>query len=67
MIIKRRRFKQKLSLIDRLACFSKAARKKASLLPPGADKENLLRKAQQADAAAQLDEWCSSPGLQQPW
>ncbi|MEH2569827.1 hypothetical protein [Bradyrhizobium sp. AZCC 2289] len=62
----RRRFKQKLSLQERLALFAKAAREKASLLRPGAEKDELLRKARQADTAAHLNEWASSPGLQQP-
>ena len=62
----RRRFKQKLSLQDRLALFAKASREKASLLPPGAEKDELLRKAQQADTAVHLNEWANSPGLQPP-
>jgi hypothetical protein len=62
----RRRFRQKLSLQDRLAIFAKAAREKASLLPPGAEKDELLRKANQADAAVHLNEWTNSPGLQPP-
>jgi hypothetical protein len=62
----RRRLKQKLSLKDRLALFARAAREKASLLPPGAEKDELLRKARQADTTAHLDDWASSPGLQPP-
>jgi hypothetical protein len=65
-MIPRRRFKQKISLRDRLAYFAKAAREKASLLPPGAEKDELLRKARQADTTAHIEEWCSSPGLQPP-
>jgi hypothetical protein len=62
----RRRYKPKLSLQDRLALFAKAAREKASLLPPGAEKDELLFKARQADTAAHLNEWANSPGLQPP-
>ena len=62
----RRLFKQQLSFRDRLASFAKAAREKASLLPPGAEKDELLHKAQQADTAAHLNEWANSPGLQPP-
>jgi hypothetical protein len=62
----RRRLKQKLSLKDRLALFARAAREKASLLPPGAEKDELLRKARQADTAVHLDDWANSPGLQPP-
>ena len=62
----RRRIKQKLSLKDRLAMFAGAAREKASLLPPGAEKTELLRKARQADTMAHLNDWLTSPGLQPP-
>lgn len=63
----RRRFKQQPSLQDRLASFAKLAREKASVLRPGAEKNELLRKAGQADnTAANLNEWASSPGLQPP-
>lgn len=62
----RRRFKQTRSLEDRLASFSKKARETAKLLPPGTTKDELLRKARQADTAAHLNEWINSPGLQAP-
>ena len=65
-MITRRRFKQKMSLKDRLALFAKGARKKASLLPPGAEKDELLRKAQQADTTARADDWVNSLGLHPP-
>jgi hypothetical protein len=51
----RRRFKQKQSLEDRLASYAASARKVAALLPPGAEKDELLRKANQADTAARLN------------
>jgi hypothetical protein len=44
----------------------KEARKKASELLPGPEKDELLKKAQQADSAAHLDKWVNSPGLQPP-
>lgn len=62
----RRRFKQQTSLQDRLASFAKLTREKASLLRPGAERDELLRKARRADTAAHLDEWVNSPGLQPP-
>jgi hypothetical protein len=65
-MIPRRRFKQTLSLRERLATFAKAAREKASLLPSGAEKDELLRKAGQADTTAHIYAWCDSPGLQPP-
>jgi hypothetical protein len=65
-MITRRRFKQKLSLKDPLAFFAEAAREKASLLPPGTEKDELLRKAEQADTVAHLSDWVNSPGLRAP-
>ena len=62
----RRRFKQTRSLKDRLAWFAKDAREKASSLPPGAEKDELLRKAGQADTTARAAIWINSPGLQPP-
>ena len=53
-MIERRRFKQLLPLQDRLASFAKAARELAARLPPGAEKVELLRKAEQADATTGL-------------
>ena len=51
-MIERRRFNQQLPLQDRLASFAKTARELAALLPPGAEKDELLRKASAADTAA---------------
>jgi hypothetical protein len=62
----RRRFGQKLSFKDRLALFARAARQEASLFRPGEEKDELLRKARQADTAAHLNEWADSRGLQSP-
>ena len=63
----RRRFKQTESFEDRLASFAKTARKVAALLPSGAEKDEQLRKAGQADTAAHLSShWANSPGLQPP-
>jgi hypothetical protein len=63
---KRRRFKQTQSFQDRLALFALDAREKAADMPPGSQKEDLLRKARQADTASHLDEWANSAGLQVP-
>ena len=53
---KRRRFKQSISLKDRLANFAELALKKASNLPPGTDREEMLKKVCQADIASHMDE-----------
>jgi hypothetical protein len=62
----RRRVKQTMSLKDRLALFAKKIRDDASELRPGPERDALLKKASQADAAAHLDGWANSPGLQPP-
>jgi hypothetical protein len=66
MIIKRRRFKQTISLKDRLASFAKQARAHASHLPPSKEKDDLLKSASRADTAVHIDKWINSPGLQPP-
>jgi hypothetical protein len=63
---KRRRFKQTSSLEERLAEAARLLRAKARLLPPGPEREVLLRKAQQDEAASHMSEWLNSPGLQPP-
>jgi len=55
-----------LSLKDRLALYANEVREKAILLPPGIERETLLKKARQAEVASQLDDWVNSPGLQPP-
>jgi hypothetical protein len=63
----RRRFKQKQSLEARLASYAASARRVAALLPPGAEKDELLRKAKQAETAADLNAaWANPAGLQAP-
>ena len=60
----RRRAKQTTSLKDRLAVFAEDARGKASQLGP--ERDDLLKRARQADTAAHLDDWANSPGLRSP-
>jgi hypothetical protein len=62
----RRRFKQTQSLEQRLAEKAKRLREEAKLLPPGAVREALLRKARQAEIGSHMSEWLASPGLQPP-
>ena len=62
----RRRFKQTEPLLDRLKAFANEARGRAAELPPSAEKDDLLRKARQADTASHIDGWANSPGLQPP-
>lgn len=63
---RRRRFKQEISLQDRLAAFAKGARARASLLQPGAERNDLLKRVRQAATASQIEKWVNSPGLKPP-
>jgi hypothetical protein len=54
---KRRRFKQTESLTDRLSKFAKEVGDKASRLPPGPVREELLKKVRQAETALRLEGW----------
>lgn len=63
---RRQRFKQSDSLRDRLASFAKEAIDKASHLPSGPERDELLKKARRADTASHIDEWANSAGLRSP-
>ena len=63
---RRRRFKQSIPLHDRLATWAEQVREQANSLPPGPEREALLKKVRQADAASHLEDWANSPGLQPP-
>ncbi|WP_024520506.1 hypothetical protein [Bradyrhizobium sp. Tv2a-2] len=65
-MLKRRRLKPTDTLKDRLISFAKEAREKASQLQSCPEKDELLRRARQAEIAAHLDNWATSPGLQPP-
>jgi hypothetical protein len=54
------------SFKESLAQEAARLRKQAQELPPGVRRDELLRKASQAETASRLDEWLSSPGLQPP-
>lgn len=62
----RRRFKQIQNLEERLADEAKRLREQAKLLPPGALRDEVLRKARQAETGSHTSEWLRSPGLQSP-
>jgi len=66
MIRKRNRKRPMLSFQERLSKFAQDARAAARTLPPGAQRHELLLKARQGEAAANIDRWLSSPGLQEP-
>jgi hypothetical protein len=62
----RRRFKQTSSLQDRLSSWVRSLRAEADKLPPSEEKDELLKKIRQADAAAYMESWANSRGLQPP-
>lgn len=64
--MQRRRFKQTLSLEERLAEEAKRLREKAKMLPPGAPREEMLRRARQAETGSHISDWLRSPGLRPP-
>jgi hypothetical protein len=63
---RRRRFKQSIPFHDRLAAWANEVSEQANSLPPGPERDALLKKASQADTASHLDDWANSPGLQPP-
>jgi hypothetical protein len=64
--MQRRRFEQANSLEQRLAEEAKRLRQQAKELPPGPDRERLLRKARENETVAHVTGWITSPGLQPP-
>jgi hypothetical protein len=63
---KRRRFKHTTSLQDRIAEWAASIRKEAASMPPGPDRDALIKKLQQAERAMHLEAWANSSGLRPP-
>jgi hypothetical protein len=63
---RRRRVFQKKSLEKRLAERAQRFKQQAKTLPAGRDREIRLRRARQAETAAQINDWLTSLGLQPP-
>jgi hypothetical protein len=64
--MQRYRFNQTQSLETRLAEEAARLREQAKLLPPGRVREELIRRARQADTGSHISQWLHSPGLQAP-
>jgi hypothetical protein len=64
--MERRRVNQEVSFGERLALHAQQAREQAKMLPPGSERDALLKKARQADTAAHINEWVNSKGLRPP-
>jgi hypothetical protein len=63
---KRSRVKQTLTLEERLIEAAKRLREQAKILPASAERDELMRKARQAEITSHMSEWITSPGLQPP-
>jgi hypothetical protein len=63
---KRNRSRPALSLQERLRQIALRAREEATSLPPGSERDRLIETAVANEAAAAIDRWLSSPGLQSP-
>ncbi len=50
----------------RMANEARRLEQQAQTMPPGKDRDMLLRKARQTKTAAHINEWLSSPGLMSP-
>jgi hypothetical protein len=66
LVQRRRRIKHTATFEDRLSCEAHRLKEQAKELPPGLRREQLLRKARQAETAAQISQWLASPGLASP-
>jgi hypothetical protein len=65
--MKRRRIKHKATFEERLAEEARRFKEEAEQQPPGSmARDLLLRRARQAETAAHISDWLSSPGLQPP-
>jgi hypothetical protein len=63
---KRNRRKQTTSFDERLKRAAHEAREAAQYLPPGPQREMLLKKAGQAETAQRINEWLAAPGQRSP-
>ena len=66
VVIRRKRTRHEISFRERLLNSAREAREAAKLLPAGKAREQLLHRARASEAAADIDEWISSPGLRPP-
>jgi hypothetical protein len=64
--MERRRFSPRQSLEERLAEEAKRLRAEAKLLSPGARRDEMIRRARQAETGSHMSEWLRSPGLRPP-
>jgi hypothetical protein len=61
MTAKRNRRKQTQSLQERLMSFANSDKERARRMPPGKEREILLKRAKQNEVASDLTDWLSAP------
>ena len=66
MSMKRHHLVHTQTLEQRLGIRAERLRKEARGIPPGIDRERLIRKARLAETGSQLSDWLRSPGLRAP-
>jgi hypothetical protein len=64
--MQRRRSSVPRSFEESIAAEKARLKAQVAKLPPGAQKDGLLRKISQLETASHINEWLSSPGLQPP-
>lgn len=65
-MLKRRRFKQTSSLLERLVQNVEHSKTQLATLPPGPERDHVVRRIRQNETAANIDQWLKSPGLRPP-
>ena len=65
-MLKRRRFKQASSLSERLAQNVEHLEAQLTTLPPGPERELVIKRIRQNETAAHINEWLKSPVLHPP-
>ena len=65
-MITRRRFKHTLSLSQLLIRDVEQLKTRLARLPPGPERDQLLKQIRQNEIAGNIDRWLTSPGLQPP-
>ncbi len=62
----RRRLGQHTTLQDRVSEWAVGGRARAAVMPPGQDRDDLLKKLKRAETAMHMQDWAHSPGLRTP-
>jgi len=62
----KRRIKHEATFEERLAEEARRLKEQATKMAGGREREELLRKARQAETAAHIKKWIPSPGLMPP-